>query len=192
MVNLSSFRDFAAVSRPFRADVEIQDVEVEGEIPKELDGTFYRVCRFNSFPKTLISDSFFEVMQDPYYDRSYYLNGAKSIPFDGDGSISAFRVKDGKASFQQRYVMTERLVAERKAGRSLFGINKNPFSHHPCVRAVMDATANVNVLVHANKLLAVGENGPAYELDPSGSSSSLCTSQAAKSSNLRQPTDCWA
>lgn len=169
MVNLNSFNDFAAVSRPFRADVEIQDVEVEGEIPIELDGTFYRVRRVDYFPRTLISDCFVQVMQDPYYDRSYYLNGAKSIPFDGDGSISAFRVKDGKASFQQRYVMTERLVAERKAGRSLFGINKNPFSHHPCVRAVMDATANVNVLVHANKLLAVGENGPAYELDPSKS-----------------------
>lgn len=86
--------------------------------------------------------------------------------------------------------MTERLVAERKAGRSLFGINKNPFSHHPCVRAVMDATANVNVLVHVNKLLAVGENGPAYELDSSESLSSICKIRAAESSNLRQPTDC--
>lgn len=130
-------------------------------------------------------------MQDPYYDRSYYLNGAKSIPFDGDGSISAFRVKGGKASFQQRYIMTERLFAERKAGRSLFGINKNPFSHHPCVRAVIDAAANVNVLVHANKLLAVGENGPAYELDPSKYPRSICTSRAAKSSNLREPTHYW-
>ncbi|KAI8211223.1 hypothetical protein K4K52_010901 [Colletotrichum sp. SAR 10_76] len=148
MVRTGKFADFSAVSRPFRAHVDIEDVEVEGDIPTELDGTFYRV------------------MQDPYYERNYYLNGAKQIPFDGDGSVSAFRFRNGKASFQQRYVMTERLVAERKAGRALFGMNKSPFSHHPCVRAVIDAAANVNVLFHANKLLAVGENGPAYELDP--------------------------
>ncbi|KAJ5201059.1 hypothetical protein N7449_005862 [Penicillium cf. viridicatum] len=144
----SIFNDFASVSRPFRAEAGIEDVEVEGEIPKELDGTFYRV------------------MQDPYYERNYYLNGSKTIPFDGDGSISAFRIKDGKASFQQKYVMTERLVAERKAGRALFGMYSSPFSHHPCVRAVLDNTANTNIIVHAGKLLALCEFGPAYELDP--------------------------
>ncbi|KAJ3543879.1 hypothetical protein NM208_g3341 [Fusarium decemcellulare] len=142
------FKDFAAVSRPFRADAGIEDVEVEGEIPKELSGTFYRV------------------MQDPYYERDYYLDGSKTIPFDGDGSISAFRIKDGKVSFQQKYVMTERLVAERKAGRSLFGMLASPFSNHPCVRAVLDSVANTNVIIHAGKLLALCEFGPAYELDP--------------------------
>jgi carotenoid cleavage dioxygenase len=106
-------------------------------------------------------------MQDPYYEKDYYLNGSKTIPFDGDGSISAFRIKDGKVSFQQKYVMTERLVAERKAGRALFGMYSSPFSHHPCVRAVLDSTANTNVIVHADKLLALCEYGPAYELDPS-------------------------
>lgn len=54
MVKTSTFNDFAAVSRPFRADVEIQDVEVEGEMPKELDGTFYRVCRVDHFTKHLV------------------------------------------------------------------------------------------------------------------------------------------
>ncbi|KAM5376886.1 hypothetical protein ACJZ2D_005230 [Fusarium nematophilum] len=142
------FKDFAAVSRPFRAEASIEDVEVEGEIPKELSGTFYRV------------------MQDPYYERDHYLNGSKTIPFDGDGSISAFRIKDGKVSFQQKYVMTERLVAERKASRALFGMLASPFSHHPCVRAVLDSVANTNVIIHAGKLLALCEFGPAYELDP--------------------------
>lgn len=108
-------------------------------------------------------------MQDPYYDRDYYLDGAKTIAFDGDGSISAFRIKDGRASFQQRYVMTKRLVAERKAGRSLFGMFRSPFSHHPCVRAVADTTANTNVIIHAKKLLALCEHGPGYVLEPSKS-----------------------
>ncbi|KXH60207.1 lignostilbene-alpha,beta-dioxygenase isozyme III [Colletotrichum salicis] len=143
--------DFAAASRPSRTDVEIHDVEVGGVTPKELDGTFYR-----------------------YYDGSYYENGSKAIPFGGDRSVSAFRIKDGKVSFQQKYVLTERLVAERKAGLSLFGINEKPFTHHPCVRAVVDTSANTNVVVHANKLLAVSEGGPAHELDPSKFDSKLC------------------
>lgn len=32
--------DFAAASRPFRAEAGIEDVEVEGEIPRELNGVF--------------------------------------------------------------------------------------------------------------------------------------------------------
>lgn len=106
-------------------------------------------------------------MHDPYYPRDYYKAGSKTIPFDGDGSISAFRIKDGKCAFKQRYVLTERFLAERRAGRAMFGILKTPFSHHPCVRAVQDNTANTNVIVHAGKLLALSEQGPPYELDPS-------------------------
>ncbi|EOD43422.1 putative carotenoid oxygenase protein [Neofusicoccum parvum UCRNP2] len=105
-------------------------------------------------------------MQDPYYPRDYYQSGAKTIPFDGDGSISAFRVAGGRCAFKQRYVLTERYVAERRAGRAVFGILKTPFSHHPCVRAVQDNTANTNVVVHAGRLLALSEQGPPYELDP--------------------------
>ncbi|KZM18849.1 uncharacterized protein EKO05_0006636 [Ascochyta rabiei] len=142
------FDDFGGVSKPFRAEVELEEMEIEGTIPKELDGTYYRV------------------MQDPYYDRDSYLGGAKTIPFDGDGSISAFRIKDGKVSYKQKYVLTERLVAERKAGKALFGMLQSPFSHHPCVRSVIDNLANTNVIVHAGKLLALAEQGPAYELEP--------------------------
>lgn len=112
-----------------------------------------------------------QVMHDPYYPRDYYKNGSKTIPFDGDGSISAFRIKNGNCAFKQRYVLTERFLAERQAGRAMFGILKTPFSHHPCVRAVQDNTANTNVIVHAGKLLALSEQGPPYELDPSKSPS---------------------
>ncbi|KAH7070039.1 putative cartenoid oxygenase [Paraphoma chrysanthemicola] len=143
------YGDFGGASNPFRAEAEIEDMEIEGTIPKELDGTYYRV------------------MLDPYYDRDFYLGGTKSIPFDGDGSVSAFRIRNGKVSYKQRYVLTERLVAERKAGKALFGMLRSPFSHHPCVRSVIDNVANTNVVVHAGKLLALAEQGPPYELEPS-------------------------
>ncbi|RHZ43697.1 carotenoid oxygenase family protein [Aspergillus thermomutatus] len=144
----SNYEDFAGASRPFRAHVELDDLEVEGEIPLELRGTFYRVSH------------------DPYYERDYYEGGTKTTPFDADGNISAFRIQDGKASFKQRYVLTERFLAERKAGRAMFGVMRTPFSHHPCVRSLEDNVANTNVIVHAGKLLALGELGAPYELDP--------------------------
>ncbi len=50
-------------------------------------------------------------MQDPYYDPNYFQDGAKSTPFDGEGNVSAFRIKDGTGSFKQRYVYTKRIVS---------------------------------------------------------------------------------
>ncbi|KAL9948661.1 hypothetical protein ACHAP6_005915, partial [Verticillium nonalfalfae] len=90
----SNFQDFAGASRPFRAEAELDDLEVEGNIPLELNGTFYGVAH------------------DPYYERDFFMNGAKTTSFDADGSISAFRVHNGKVSFKQRYVLTERFIAE--------------------------------------------------------------------------------
>lgn len=43
MVRKLNYDDFSGATRPFRADVELDDLEVEGKIPPELDGTFYRV-----------------------------------------------------------------------------------------------------------------------------------------------------
>lgn len=41
--------------------------------------------------------------------------------FNGDGNVSAFRIKDGKVSWQQRFVRTEKFVREREAGKALIG-----------------------------------------------------------------------
>lgn len=54
-----------------------------------------------------------------------------------------------------RYVETERYKLERAAGKAMFGLYRNPFSHHPCVRLAVDSTANTNVLIWAGKLLAL-------------------------------------
>ncbi len=38
-----AFGDFAGASRPFRCEADIEDLEIVGDIPRDLDGTFYRV-----------------------------------------------------------------------------------------------------------------------------------------------------
>ena len=95
---------------------EIEDLVVYGEIPEEIDGTFYRL------------------MVDPFYP----LDPKNAVPIEGDGNVCAFRFYKGHIDMKIKYVETERLRLERKAKRRLFGLYRNPFSHHPCVRAAVD------------------------------------------------------
>lgn len=116
-------RDLAGSDGPCRVQGELADLIVYGTIPKEIDGTFYRV------------------MCDPYVPPH-----VNNVPLDGDGSISAFRFHDGRVDMKLRYIETERFKLERKANQALFGIYRNPFTHHPCVRAAVDSTANTNLV----------------------------------------------
>ncbi|KAF6822728.1 isoeugenol monooxygenase [Colletotrichum plurivorum] len=134
--------DLAGSNLPCRLEGEIGDLVVLGEIPKEIDGTFYRV------------------MTDPFVPPH-----PGNVPLDGDGNISAFRIRDGRVDMKMRYVETERYKLERKANKALFGLYRNPFTHHPCVRAAVDSTANTNVVFWADHLLALKEGGLPYSVD---------------------------
>ncbi len=134
--------DLSGSDIPARFEGEIGDVIVYGDIPAEIDGTFYRIS----------------------LDR--YLPKENTIPIDGDGTISAFRISNGQVDFKIKYVETERYALERRAKRTLFGLYKNPWSHHPCVRAAVDSTASTNVIYWANRLLVLEEAANPYEIDP--------------------------
>ena len=41
--------------------------------------------------------------------------------FNGDGLVSAFRIKDGHVDFKQKYVKTEKFIREAEARRALLG-----------------------------------------------------------------------
>ncbi|KAM5343269.1 hypothetical protein ACJ41O_014235 [Fusarium nematophilum] len=135
--------DLAGSNLPCRIEGEVGDLVVLGEIPSAIDGTFYRV----------MSDPF--VPPDP-----------NNVPIDGDGNISAFRIRDGRVDMKIKYIETERYKLERKANKALFGLYRNPFTHHPCVRAAVDSTANTNLVYWANHLLALKEGALPYAVDP--------------------------
>lgn len=134
--------DLSGSTAAGRFEAEVGDLIVYGEIPKEIDGTFYRVSPDRYTPK----------------------EGA--VPIDGDGSVSAFRIKDGRVDFKTKYVLTERHLLELRAKKSLFGGFKNPWDRHPCIRAAIDSTANTNVIYWANRLLALEEGANPYEIHP--------------------------
>jgi carotenoid cleavage dioxygenase-like enzyme len=103
--------DLAGGDLPCRLQGEVADLVVLGEIPKGISGCFYRV------------------MTDPAVPPH-----PQNIPLDGDGNISVFQFYDGRVDMKMRYVETERYMLERRANKALFGLYRNPFTHHPCVR----------------------------------------------------------
>ncbi|EUC51004.1 hypothetical protein COCMIDRAFT_80271 [Bipolaris oryzae ATCC 44560] len=135
--------DIAGGGAPCRLEGEVGDLVVLGEIPKELNGTFYRV------------------MTDPFVPPH-----PNNVPLDGDGHISAFRFHDGRVDMKLKYVETERYLIERRANKAMFGLYRNPYTHHPCVRAAVDSTANTNLVLWAGHLLALKEGGLPYSVNP--------------------------
>ncbi|KAL3444872.1 carotenoid oxygenase [Aspergillus insuetus] len=133
---------FSGFMRPCGVEGEASNLEVLGEVPKDIDGVFYRVMPDPQFPP-FIED-------DPW--------------FNGDGNISAFKIKDGKISFQQRYVRTEKFVREREAQRSLLGKYRNKFTD--AVEFKIRTTANTNIVYFNGQLLALKEDAPPYAMDP--------------------------
>lgn len=130
--------------KPARFEGEIYDLEVDGTVPDEIDGTFFQVAPDPQYPPMLGDDIF----------------------FNGDGAITAFTFKNGHVDFKRRYVMTERLKAQRAARASLHGIYRNRYTNDPSVSELNNSTANTNVVVHGGKLLALKEDSAPYALDP--------------------------
>lgn len=129
---------------PGRVEAHVFDLEVEGKVPAELDGTFFRVAPDPQWPPKLGHDIF----------------------FNGDGMVCAFRFKDGHVDFTSRYVRTDKFVAERAARRALYGAYRNPFTDDPSVEGTIRSTGNTNVVVHHGLLLALKEDSPPVAMRP--------------------------
>ena len=87
--------------------------------------------------------------------------------FDGDGLIQAFRFTDGGVDHRARFVETRKLVREREAGRPLVSGFGTTWPDLPPPRDAADGNpANISVVWHADRLLALWEAADAYALDP--------------------------
>ncbi|HEX3990464.1 MAG TPA: carotenoid oxygenase family protein [Acetobacteraceae bacterium] len=135
---------FSGHDAPSRIEADIFDLEVHGQLPPDLAGTWYRCGPDPQYP--------------PLMGDDVYING--------DGMMSMFRFADGHVDYKSRYVVTERFLAERKARRSLFGLYRNSFTDHPSVAGVNRTTANTTAIWHAGRLLALKEDSRPYEIDP--------------------------
>ena len=128
------------------------DLQVVGRIPDALAGAYYRNGPNPQFDP-----------QGPY------------VPFSGDGMIHGFflepdkdggRAHAGRAHYRNRWVRTQKWQAEKQAGRQLFGGFGSPSD--PSVANVNPSPANIHIVHHAGKLMALQEHSEPFELDPQG------------------------
>lgn len=136
--------DFAGHNEPMRIECDIYDLVVEGEIPKEINGVWYRSVPDPQYPPMLGDDVF----------------------ISGDGQVNAITFENGHADYKLRYIMSERLKNDRTARRSLHGNYRNPFTDDPSVKGKDRGVYNTTPIFHASKLLALKEDNVAMELDP--------------------------
>jgi carotenoid cleavage dioxygenase len=135
---------FRSMNKASRFEGDVFDLEFTGTIPKEINGTFYRVQPDTRFPPLFEDD----------------------IHFNGDGSVTAIRIQGGHADFKQRYVHTERYKHETAARKALFGRYRNPYTDNESVKGVIRTASNTNITFWRGMLLASKEDGPPYAMDP--------------------------
>ena len=124
--------EFTGLNTPIGDEYELERLPVEGRIPAEIEGTFFRAIPDPAFP--------------PYME-----DGGAVI--SGDGMVSALRVARGEVNFAIRYVATERHKAEVAAGHALFGKYRNPYTDKPEAKGIDRTVANTTPVWHAGRLL---------------------------------------
>jgi carotenoid cleavage dioxygenase-like enzyme len=133
---------------PLRFEGSLEDCEVVGKIPSDLNGAFYRVGAEWYYP--------------PKFKDDAILNA--------DGYVSMFRIRNGKVDFKGRWVQTHRFKEERKARRQLYGYYRNPYTDDESVRDPkrpnLRTVSNTATLAQGGKLFTLKEDGLPYQLDP--------------------------
>lgn len=115
--------------------------------------------------------------QVPTFIRgTYYLNGPARFErsgfhyrhwLDGDGMVCALRFEEGQVRFTSRFIRSQKLIAEEKAGSPVFRGFGTTFEGDVLKRRIMlESPVNVSVYPYHDSLLAFGEQGIPYELDP--------------------------
>jgi all-trans-8'-apo-beta-carotenal 15,15'-oxygenase len=107
---------------------------------------------------------------------TYYLNGPARFErggqryrhwLDGDGMVCALRFGEEGPRLTARYVRGTRLIEEEAAGRPLYRSFGTAFPDDRLVRGVaLESPLNVSIYTVGGRLLAFGEQGLPWELDP--------------------------
>ena len=125
------------------------DLDVEGELPGDLNGVYIRNT---------------ENPLHPPIERYH--------PFDGDGMLHSISFEGGEARYANRFVKTDGLIEELDSQESLWaGVAELPASakapHQIGARPQMKDAASTDVVVHQGRALASFYMcGDLYRLDP--------------------------
>jgi len=119
-----------------------EGLEVEGELPADLVGAYFR-----NGPNPV------------YQPKNRY------HPFDGDGMVHGVYFTGGEVSYRNRWILTEALSEERRLGRSVSPGVMGPFDYSVSPFGIKD-TSNTDVAYFRNQLITLWYNaGNPYSLD---------------------------
>lgn len=148
MVDFSGMAGAKGFFAPQRYEADVEDCEIVGQVPAALNGAFVRIGGNWAFPPKHLDDSV----------------------FNQDGYLSRFRFRDGKVDYKGRWVKTPRYLANRKAGRQLYGYYRNPFDCEVGARHIdqpaLNTVVNTSVEVHGGLLFGLKEDSQPYRIDP--------------------------
>lgn len=141
------------IFEPLAFECDLNELTVIGRIPKELNGTFYRNGPNPQY----------------VYSQNYHM-------YDGDGMIHAINFNHGKPDYQNRWIRTERFIAQNKAKKALFGGMRDFMDCDESVKNISRNTANTNIIWHHDTLLALNEGAQPVQLEPNDlTSAKICT-----------------
>lgn len=171
-ISLSSCRSFLFPKPP------IPNVFLEGPFAPVKEQRSLPCGTSGTIPQVVRDSIFTRVGPNPEFKPpgGYHL-------FDGDGMVHwvSFNESSG-ASYHNRYISTEKLKTEERAGKSLF-VNLGEFSHPfallkiayseflkflmfiPNIPRSHMSVANTNVIHHGSKTLALCESGLPYRIE---------------------------
>jgi len=121
---------------PVREEVEAENLPVIGELPAGLEGMFVRTG------------------PNPQFDviKGYHW-------FGGDGMLHGVRIKDGKASYRNRYVQSWAYKKEKEAGRALWGSGLGAPEFDNPNGPTRGNTGNTALVWHDGRLMTLWEAG---------------------------------
>lgn len=131
--------------------------DIEGEIPKELNGTLYRIGPGQKENHGVLLKHF----------------------FDGDAFVMGFRMREGKAALRAQFIATPEREEELKAGRMIYNEFGTLAPRDPARPAAetkpqkFDASAlksknqgSINIIPWDGKMLCLSEGGHPTAIDP--------------------------
>jgi carotenoid cleavage dioxygenase len=144
VVNSRNDHYLSGVYAPVTEERDEARLPVDGELPSNLRGAFVR-----NGPNPMFEPK-----------GRYHI-------FDGDGMLHAVTLDGEGASYRNRWVRTEGLAVEARAGRAIYGGMANgefPSPEETAGGPPMKNVANTNVVRHAGRILCLWEAGPPTEV----------------------------
>ncbi len=137
---------------PIAEEIEVGDLEVDGELPEGLVGAYVRNGPNVMFPPL----------------------GSYSYPMEGDAMVHGVWLDgEGGVRYKNRWVRTKGMAADIAAGRDIFGglmtpafVDEKLLGDDPDPGWPFRLDPFINVIRHAGRHLALTEGLPGYEITP--------------------------